>query len=213
MDIGLALPQFDFSVPSEDPLSWETVLRVAERAEVLGFDSIWLADHLTWEITTYGGPDRPFFCHDPLVGLGALARATKRVRLGSLVLSAPLRPPAVLAKALATLDVISGGRLVVGLGAGNHEPDFVAAGVPFERPGVRLERLEEAIEVLTGLLGGGPFTYAGTHYRTFEAADLARRPWRPVPRSLRPAGRRLERVVGDGGVGLPRAGGGPRRRV
>jgi probable F420-dependent oxidoreductase len=153
----------------------------SRRAEDLGFGSVWLADHLFWDIAKYGGPDETFDAFDPLIGLSALARVTTRVRLGVLVLNVPLRPPAVLAKALSTLDVLSGGRLVAGLGAGNYEPEYRAAGIPFERPGVRLQRVEEAIDILDGLFAGGPFTYEGRHYRTVEARCLPRPVQRPRP--------------------------------
>ena len=181
MEVGLALPQFDFSVPGEGPLRWGTVRRWATRAEELGFGSLWLADHLFWDVVKYGGPQRTFDTYDPLVALAALARATSRARLGVLVFSVPMRPPAVLAKALSTLDVLAGGRLTVGLGAGNYEPEFVAAGVPFERPGVRLQRLEEAVDILDGLFAGGPFTYEGRHYRTAGVRCLPRPVQRPRP--------------------------------
>src|SRR6266702_2611374 len=92
MEVGLALPQFDFSVPGEQPLRFETVLSYARRAEALGFDSVWLADHLFLGIEKYGGQGR-YDAFDPLAALGALARATARVRLGTLVLCAQLRPP------------------------------------------------------------------------------------------------------------------------
>jgi probable F420-dependent oxidoreductase len=181
MDIGLALPQFDFSIPGERPLRWPTVCDWATRAEALGFDSVWLADHLFWDVAKYGGPAARFDVYDPLTGLAAIARLTTRVRLGILVASVPLRPPSVLAKALATLDVICGGRLVAGLGAGNYEPELVAAGVGMEPAPVRLERLEEAIDILGGLFAGGPFTYEGRHYRTVEARCLPTPVQRPGP--------------------------------
>ena len=182
MDVGLALPQFDISVPGERPLRFATMRRWASRAETLGFGSLWLADHLFWDVTKYGGPDETFDTYDPLVALAGLARTTTKARLGILVISVPMRPPAVLAKALATLDVASGGRLIVGLGYGNYEPEFAAAGVPFERPSVRLQRLEEAIDILEGLFGGEPFTYQGAHYRTVAARCLPRPAQRPRPR-------------------------------
>jgi probable F420-dependent oxidoreductase len=181
MDIGLALPQFDFSVPGERPLRWQTVCDWAQRAERLGFSDVWLADHLFWDVKKYGGPDEAFDVYDPLAGLAALARLTTDVRLGVLVASVPLRPPSVLAKALSTLDVVSNGRLIAGLGAGNYEPELDAAGVGMEPPRVRLERLEEAIDVLDGLFTGDPFTYAGRHYRTENARCLPRPVQQPRP--------------------------------
>jgi probable F420-dependent oxidoreductase len=181
MDVGLALPQFDFSVPGERPLRWQTVCDWARRAEALGFGSVWLADHLFWDVAKYGGPEETFDVFDPLAGLAAIARLTTDVRLGILVASVPLRPPSVLAKALSTLDVLSGGRLIAGLGAGNYEPELEAAGVGMEPPKVRLERLAEAIDVLEGLFAGGPFTYEGRHYRTVEARCLPRPVQRPRP--------------------------------
>lgn len=154
MDLGLALPQFDFSVPGESPLSWASVVEWATAAERLGLDSVWLADHVFWSVEKYGGPETTFGALDPLAALAGLARATERVRLGTLVLCAQLRPPAVAAKALASIDVLSGGRLTVGMGAGWYEPEYRAAGIPFERPGVRLRQLVEALEVMKATFAG-----------------------------------------------------------
>lgn len=154
MRIGLALPQFDVPVAGRPPLPWGTVVDWATRAEGLGFGSVWLADHLFWDLSRYGGPQQPIASFAPLPALAAIARRTASVRLGTLVLCNPLRPPAVLAKALATLDVVSGGRLIAGIGAGWYEPEFEAAGVPFEPPRQRLAHLAEAITVLKALFGG-----------------------------------------------------------
>lgn len=155
MHLGLALPQFDFSVPGETPLQWPSVVTWAQAAEAAGLDSVWLADHLFWSIEKYGGPAGTSSALDPLVALGGVARATSRIGLGTLVLCTPLRPPAVAAKAMATVDVLAGGRLTVGLGAGWYEPEFRAAGVPFERPAVRLAQLAEATEVFKAMFEGG----------------------------------------------------------
>jgi alkanesulfonate monooxygenase SsuD/methylene tetrahydromethanopterin reductase-like flavin-dependent oxidoreductase (luciferase family) len=167
---GLALPQYDYSVPGESPLRWPTLLDHARRAEELGFDSLWLSDHLFLDIAKYGGPATPQGAFEPIVTLAALARAVRRPRLGTLVLCEALRPASVLAKALATLDRITGGRLDVGLGAGWYEPEYDAIGLPMPEPKERLDRLVEAIQVYRGLVGGGPLTYDGRYQR----ADGAR---------------------------------------
>ena len=125
MRVGLALPQFDFSVPGESPLQWPTIADWAVTAEAMGFESLWLADHLFLDIARYGGEPGRHGAYDPLVTLGALARVTRRARLGTLVLCAPLRPATVVAKALANVDVVSHGRFVAGLGAILYEPELV----------------------------------------------------------------------------------------
>ena len=181
MRVGLALPQWDISVPAERPLRWETVAAWARRAESVGFGSLWLADHLFWDVSRYGGPAEPVGSLDPLATLGALARVTTTARLGTLVLCAPLRPPTVLAKALATVDVVCGGRLTVGIGAGWYEPEFSASGVPFLAPGQRLDQLEEAIAILRGMFGGGPFSFPGRHWTVDEATCRPRPVQRPAP--------------------------------
>jgi alkanesulfonate monooxygenase SsuD/methylene tetrahydromethanopterin reductase-like flavin-dependent oxidoreductase (luciferase family) len=161
----VALPQYDFSVPGETPLRFERLAAHARGAEELGFDSLWLSDHLTLDLSKYGGPGESSGCFEPLVTTAALARLTERVRLGTLVLLEALRPAAVLAKTLATIDRLCGGRLDVGLGAGWYAPDYEALGIPMPSPGERLGRLGEALEVVTGLLGGGPFTSEGSVHR------------------------------------------------
>jgi alkanesulfonate monooxygenase SsuD/methylene tetrahydromethanopterin reductase-like flavin-dependent oxidoreductase (luciferase family) len=178
--IGLALPQYDYSVPGEAPLRWETLLEHAHRAEALGFDSLWLSDHLFLDIAKYGGTDERHGIYEPLVTLAALARTVTRPRLGTLVVCEMLRPASVLAKALATLDRITGGRLDVGLGAGWYEPEYDAVGVAFPPPRERLARLAEAVEILGGLLPGGPFTFDGRYHRAVGAVN--RPPARQEPR-------------------------------
>jgi probable F420-dependent oxidoreductase len=183
VEIGLALPQYDFLATEPDPgrLPWAVVEATARRAEALGFHSLWLSDHLFLDRGRYGGPPGRCPGFDPLPALGALAQATERVRLGTLTLCAPLRPAAVTAKQLATLDVLSGGRLIVGVGAGWYEDEFRVAGIPFRGPGARLRHLEESIHVLRGMFGGGPFSFEGRYERAVAAMCLPRPMQRPHP--------------------------------
>jgi len=181
VDVGLALPQYDFSVPGESPLRWETLAAWAERAEALGFDSVWLSDHLFLDISRYGAPAGRHGCFDPLVAFAALARRTRSVRLGTLTLCTPLRPATVLAKALATLDRVSGGRVTVGLGAGWYADEMAAAGMELERPGARLAGLAESVQVVQGMFGGGPFSFAGRYESAREARCLPRPAQEPGP--------------------------------
>jgi probable F420-dependent oxidoreductase len=167
--IGLALPQYDYSVPGESPLRFATVADHARRAEALGYDSLWLSDHLFFDLAKYGGGSTRYGVYEPIATLAALAGIVRRPRLGTLVLCEALRPPAVLAKALATLDRLADGRLDVGLGAGWYEPEYQALGVAMPTAGTRVARLGEATDIVAGLLGGEPLTYTGTHYQTRHA--------------------------------------------
>jgi probable F420-dependent oxidoreductase len=186
MEIGLALPQYDFFSPEREPgrLPWAAVAATARRADDLGFHSLWLSDHLFLDRSRYGGVTGRCPGFDPLPALGALARCTHRARLGTLTLCSPLRPATVTAKQLATIDVLSGGRLVVGVGAGWSEDEFREVGVVFRRPAERLRHLEESIAVLRGMFGGGPFTFAGRYEQAVGAMCLPR----PIHRSGQQAG-------------------------
>lgn len=198
MRAGLALPQYDFSVPGESPLHWDSVLAHARRAEELGFDSLWLSDHLFLDIEKYGGGPGRYGAFEPLTTLAALARTVARPRLGTLVLCEALRPATLLAKALASLDQYCGGRLDIGIGAGWYEPDYEALGTAMPPPGERLARLAEALDVLAGLLPGGSFTYQGHFHHAREAPN--RPPARQSPRPpvlVGGKGDRLLRLVAE----------------
>src|SRR3954470_1941875 len=198
MRFGLALPQYDFSVAGERPLRFDTIARYAAVARDAGAASVWLSDHLFWDLAKYGGPPGVEASFEPLVTLGALARVVPDVRIGTLVLCEALRPASVLAKALATLDRISGGRLDVGLGAGWYEPEYEAIGMKMPPPGERLDRLTEALEVVRGLLGGGPFTYEGMYHRVVNAPNMPPAAQQPRPRVFAGGkGNRLLRVVAE----------------
>jgi alkanesulfonate monooxygenase SsuD/methylene tetrahydromethanopterin reductase-like flavin-dependent oxidoreductase (luciferase family) len=196
MRFGLALPQYDFSVAGERPLRFETIVRYATAARDAGAASVWLSDHLFWDLAKYGGPPDREASFEPLVTLAALARAVPDVRIGTLVLCEALRPASVLAKSLASLDRISDGRLDVGLGAGWYEPEYEAIGMKMPPPAERLDRLTEALEVVKGLLAGGPFTYEGIYHRSIDAPNMPPARQQPRPRVfVGGKGDRLLRIV------------------
>ncbi len=123
----------------------------AKRAEDLGYSGVSLTDHLREQC-------------GPLVGLAAMAAATSKVKVTAMVLANDFRHPAVLAKELATLDRMSAGRLEVGMGAGWLITDYQEGGIRMDRPGTRIDRLDEAISVLEGCFADGPFDFHGSHY-------------------------------------------------
>lgn len=170
MRFGLALPHYDFSFPDGGPVSWERLADAAGRAERLGFDSVWISDHFFLSLDRYGGGADLHGSVEPLTALAALATLTERVRLGTLVLSATFRHPALIAKAASTIDLLSGGRLDLGLGAGWYAEEHRAFGYPFEDVGDRFTLLEETVEVVARLLAGDePLTWQGSHFRLDEA--------------------------------------------
>jgi probable F420-dependent oxidoreductase len=139
---------------------WPHVRRVAETAEAAGFDSIWVYDHLLFRFA-----DEPTQgIHEAWTILTALAVATQRVELGAIVFAMPFRNPALLAKMATTLDEVSGGRLILGVGCGWHEPEFDAFGFPFDH---RVGRFEEALRVMVPLLRDGRVQFQGR----WHAAD------------------------------------------
>ena len=174
MRLGLAMPHYDTSLAGEDA-SWEGLLAAATTAERARFDSLWVSDHLFLDWGKYGGPSDRQGSFECWTTLSALAGATERVRLGSLTLCNDLRNPALLAKMAATLDVLSAGRLDLGLGAGWYEPEYEAAGIPFDSAGTRIRRMGETADILRRLLRGEELTFDGRHYQ------LAGAICRPLP--------------------------------
>lgn len=169
MRVGLALPHYDFSLPGGGPITFEAVADVASRAERLGFDSVWMSDHFFASLDRYGGgPDR-YGSLEPLVTLGGLATVTERVRLGTLVLSAGFRHPAILAKSATAIDRLSRGRFELGLGAGWFGPEFEAFGLSFGTVGERFDLLEETLAYLEALFGPEPASFDGERFRLEEA--------------------------------------------
>lgn len=134
-------------------------------ADARGFDWFSVSDHFQETPARGGGID----CFESVSTMTALALETRRVRVGCLVFCVSYRHPGVLAKALATIDHLSGGRAECGIGAGWHEPEYRAFGLPFERIGVRQDQLEEAVQVLRLLFTQGRATFAGRYFQLHDA--------------------------------------------
>jgi probable F420-dependent oxidoreductase len=174
----------------------------ARRAEDLGFEVLQTADHLDELLP-------------PLVTLAVVAASTTTLRVGSLVLTNDLRHPVVLAREAAAVDLLSEGRLELGIGAGHSEPEYRSAGLRFDRPGVRIDRLAESLAVLDGLLRGEEVTSAGTHYSVTGARVFPRPVQDPRPpllvggggRRLLALAARTADVVGLTGTGPTRGDG------
>ena len=181
MRFGLTLPHYDFSLPDVRPVTVGAVAEHARTAERLGFDSVWVSDHFFYSMARYGGEEAPLGSLEPLTTLSALAPMTERVRLGTLVLSAPFRPPAILAKSVTTLDVLSGGRLDLGIGAGWYEDEFRAFGYRYGSAGERFGILEETVRALDALLPGGPVDLEDGNVRLTHAYNRPRPAQRPRP--------------------------------
>jgi F420-dependent oxidoreductase-like protein len=171
MKVGIVAPQgWTGEYDGWDPArAWARTVSVAHDAEALGFDSVWMFDHVQTEPVP---TDEITF--EAFVGLSALAAETARVRLGHLVLCAGYRNPALAAKMISTLDVISGGRAELGLGAGWKEDEYVAYGFGFPPLRTRMEMLEDALEIATQMLGGGRATYEGPAARVRDAINVPR---------------------------------------
>jgi alkanesulfonate monooxygenase SsuD/methylene tetrahydromethanopterin reductase-like flavin-dependent oxidoreductase (luciferase family) len=177
----LALPHYDTSL-SGQPVSWEGVKRCAEKAEAAGLDSVWVSDHLFLDWSKYGGPDDVQGALECWTTLSALAASTSSIRIGSLTLCNDFRNPGLVAKMAATLDLLSQGRLELGLGAGWYEPEYRAAGIVLDSPGTRIRRAGEAIEIIARLLEGEVLRYKGDHYALDGAICRPLPAQRPRPR-------------------------------
>jgi probable F420-dependent oxidoreductase len=165
MRVGLALPHYDFSFPDHRPVTWEGLLDAALRAERLGFDSVWISDHFFLDLERYGGSSGPLGSLEPFMALAALAVRTERVRLGTLVACAPFRHPAIVAKMATAIDLASGGRFDLGLGAGWYQREFEGFGYRFGPAGERFDILEDTVEAVAALFAEGPVDFEGTRTR------------------------------------------------
>jgi probable F420-dependent oxidoreductase len=178
--LGLAVPHYDTSLANH-VATWGGISHIARTAEEAGFDSLWVSDHLFLDWSKYGGSGEVQGSFECWTTLSALAAITSRVRLGSLALCNDLRNPGLVAKMATTLDLLSRGRLELGIGGGWYEPEFRAAGIEFDSARVRIRRLGEAVEILGRLLAGEEVTYKGDYYTMDGAVCLPAPRQRPRP--------------------------------
>jgi probable F420-dependent oxidoreductase len=171
----------------ERDVRWPELLSMARAAEEVGFDSVWVGDHLLYRGD--GRPERGPW--DAWVVLSAIAAATERVRLGPLVACTAFHPPGILARMAASVDEVSGGRLVLGIGAGWNETEFRAFGLPFDR---RVARFAESFDVIRRLLDGERVTFDG-RFAHVEDALLLPPPRRRIPLMVGSTGERMLTVA------------------
>ena len=181
MKVGAVMPIAEAELAGRTA-TYTELRQIAQAAEGAGLDSIWVYDHLLFRF-----PDQPTTgIYECWSMLAALAADTSRVEVGTIVLAIPFRNPALLAKMAATVDEISGGRLILGIGAGWNEPEFDAFGIPFDH---RVGRFEEALRIILPLLREGSVDFHGSYYQADDAVLLPRGPRRAGPPILI-AGRR-----------------------
>ncbi len=184
MRIGLQIPNFTIGVP--DDQLFEAVAQQAVTAEESGFESLWVMDHF-YQLPALGGPTQPML--ESYTLLGGLAARTSRIMLGTLVTGVTYRNPALLAKIVTTLDVISAGRAMLGIGAAWYDVEHEGLGVEFPAAGERLDRLEEAVQICRAMFRDDVVTFYGRYYSVHEARNL--------PRPVRPGGPPI--LIGGGG--------------
>jgi alkanesulfonate monooxygenase SsuD/methylene tetrahydromethanopterin reductase-like flavin-dependent oxidoreductase (luciferase family) len=186
MRIGVVLPMSLSDGPGQMP-TWPQVRAFGQHAEAIGLHSVWVCDHLL------SGPSdgRTEGIHEGWTIVAALAASTRRVELGQLVMCVSFRRPALLAKMATTADAVSGGRLILGLGAGWYDPEYEAFGYPIDH---RVGRFGEAIGIIGSLLRGQTVTMVGTYYQVRDAV-LCPPPDRPIPILVAAKGWRMLRLT------------------
>ena len=184
MKIGALLPLNELDGPGGS--RWPTMRAFAVAAEDAGLDSLWVYDHLLFRVAgeEEGGP------HDPLAILAAVAAVTGRVELGTIVLGTGFRSPGITAKMAVAIDEVSNGRVILGLGAGWHEPEYAAFGYPFDH---RVGRFEEFLAVTLPLVRGERVTLEGQWHQAQDAVLLP-----PPPRPSRMPGHMPIMIAGKG---------------
>jgi F420-dependent oxidoreductase-like protein len=180
---GVQLPNFSGFDPAD---LFEHVAGLVTAAEQAGFDSVWVMDHF-FQLPPLGGPDQPML--EAYTLLGALAARTQRVQLGTLVTGVTYRNPGILAKIVTTLDVISRGRAILGIGGAWYGVEHQGLGIGYPSDRVRLDMLEEAVQVCRAMFTGDDVSFTGVHYRLDHARNL--------PRPVQAGGPKI--MIGGGG--------------
>ncbi|MCB1264533.1 MAG: LLM class F420-dependent oxidoreductase [Mycobacterium sp.] len=166
---GLQIPNFSYGTPVAE--LFPTVVAQAREAEAAGFDSVFVMDHF-YQLPMLGAPEEPML--EAYTALGALATATEKVALGTLVTGNTYRNPTLLAKAITTLDVISRGRAVLGIGTGWFELEHTQLGFEFGTFTERFAKLDEALQIIMPMIRGERVSFTGQYYRTEEALAVPR---------------------------------------
>ncbi len=174
---------FGLNIGTHDPPAggnhWDVTRSIIQTCEEAGFDSVWLNDHFMFRPPP--GSDEVYPWLECMIGLGAIAAITERVKLGALVAGVPYRNPALFAKMSTTLDIISHGRSIVGIGAGWHKDEFDAYGWPFPSVKERMEMLEEATLIIKAMMTNPSASFTGKHYRIDDALNHPQPVQRPHP--------------------------------
>jgi len=183
--VGLQLADYAFDgIP--DTKLFDRLAEIALAAEGAGFDSLWTMDHLH-QIATVGDREQPIL--EAYTTLAALAAVTKSARLGTLVTACGFRSPALLAKMVTTIDIISGGRTILGIGAGWHEEEYRSYGMKFPGAGERLAQLSEAVQICRAMFTEQAPAFSGAHHSIHEPLN--------VPEPIQPDGPPI--LIGGGG--------------
>lgn len=180
---GVQLPNFSGFDPAD---LFDHVAGLVVTAEEAGFDSVWVMDHY-FQLPPLGGPDEPML--EAYTLLGALAARTHRVQLGTLVTGVTYRNPGILAKIVTTLDIISRGRAILGIGGAWYDVEHQGLGIEYPSDRVRLDMLEEAVQVCRAMFTGDDVSFTGSHYRLDHARNL--------PRPVQAGGPKI--MIGGGG--------------
>ena len=179
---------FRFGVIAEHTTTREAWVALARRSEELGYSTLLIRDHFV--------PDDFGDQFAPLAAMMSAADATSTLRIGTMVIDSDFRHPVILAKEAATIDLLSGGRLELGIGAGWLANEYEKSGIPYDPAGIRISRMIESIQIVKGLWGDSPMTFHGDHYQISELNGCPKPVQKPPPIAIGGGGKRILRFAG-----------------